>query len=180
MEPKSDDQMRADGEKIIFWLITTEDYAELRKNDGCESLANITAVQKDTAWMKKSIEFLGVSEDNLYIDHQPTSKDLADTYKKIYKKSKGYDKEKQPHTIIVYCGGHGATMSSGECEQQLYLLNTDKRNSQGESEAIFQMEFKLRYLVQPDSSFGRVCALYDCCRESLRNFKGLDITPKPK
>ena len=61
--------MRADGEKIIFWLITTEDYAELRKNDGCKSLANITAVQKDTAWMKKSIEFLGVSEDNLYIDH---------------------------------------------------------------------------------------------------------------
>ena len=52
--------MRADGEKIIFWLVTTEDYAELRENEGCGSLANITAVQKDTACMKKSIEFLGV------------------------------------------------------------------------------------------------------------------------
>ena len=69
MEPKSDEQLRADGEVIIFWQMTTEDYAELRKNEGCESLANITAVKKDTGWMRKSIEFLGVKEENLYINH---------------------------------------------------------------------------------------------------------------
>ena len=61
-------------------------------------------------------------------------------------------------------GGHGAT----ENEKQVYLLNCNE--SKG---AIFHIEFKLRYLVSDLLSYGRIFAIYDCCRVKLGNMPGL-------
>lgn len=64
----------------------------------------------------------------------------------------------------MYAGGHGATMR----EQQIYLLNSDKV-----TEAQFQLELKLRYLISDVDTLCKVFAIYDCCRVDLRDIKGL-------
>ena len=38
---------------------------------------------------------------------------------------------------------------------------------------MFQLEFKLRYLVQDALSYGRVFAVFDCCRVQMSNMPGL-------
>jgi hypothetical protein len=38
---------------------------------------------------------------------------------------------------------------------------------------MFQLEFKLRYLIQDEGTLGRVFAVYDCCRCRLENMPGL-------
>ena len=38
---------------------------------------------------------------------------------------------------------------------------------------MFQLEFKLRYLIQDEGTLGRVFAVYDCCRCKLENMPGL-------
>ena len=69
-----------------------------------------------------------------------------------------------PHILFVYCGGHGAT----QCEKQLYLIN-----SSDPANAMFQIEFKLRYLVKDAFTYCRIFAVFDCCRVNLTNMPGL-------
>ena len=72
---------------------------------------------------------------------------------------------------MVYCGGHGATQD----EKQIYVVNSDKPK-----QAMFQMEFKLRYLVQDDDTTCRVFAIFDCCRVKLGNYEGLAAQARGK
>ena len=64
----------------------------------------------------------------------------------------------------MYAGGHGASSS----EKQLFLLN-----SEDPKYAFFHLEYKLRFIVEDSLSLARIFAVYDCCRISLRNLKGL-------
>ena len=82
----------------------------------------------------------------------------------ILKLSRKLTHEKTPHVIFVYAGGHGAASS----EKQLFLLN-----SEDPKYAFFHLEYKLRFIVSDSLSLARIFAVYDCCRVSLRELKGL-------
>ena len=69
-----------------------------------------------------------------------------------------------PHIIFVYCGGHGATQT----EKQIYLINSSDPGN-----AMFQIEFKLRYLVKDQFTTCRVFGVFDCCRVNLTNMPSL-------
>ena len=86
------------------------------------------------------------------------------TYNTILKISRRRSADEIPHLIFVYCGGHGSTQD----EKQLYLIN-----SADPGNAMFQIEFKLRYLVKDYLSFCRIFAVYDCCRVNLTKMPGL-------
>ena len=83
-------------------------------------------------------ENLGIPEENRVISMSPTMKELKAEYMKLMKKSRKHTSDDVPHVIFVYIGGHGATQN----EKQLYLLNSNKPG-----DALFQIEFKLRYFV---------------------------------
>lgn len=46
-------------------------------------------------------------------------------------------------------------------------------NSADPKKAIFQIEFKLRYLVNDSMSMTRICTIFDCCRVPLEGLTGL-------
>ena len=70
----------------------------------------------------------------------------------------------QPHLIMVYCGGHGASKE----EKQVFLFNSDDPR-----EATYNIEFKLRWLINDAESTARLFAIYDCCRVEIANLTGL-------
>ena len=84
---------------------------------------------------------------------------------KIMKLSRTLSHEGKPHLLVVYIGGHGATLD----EKQVYLLN-----SSDSKEAVFHIEFKLRYLSNDLMSLLRINTVFDCCRINLTNLKGLN------
>ena len=85
---------------------------------------------------------------------------------KIMKMTRRLSDEGIPHLIFVYVGGHGATSN----EKQIYLLNSDDPKK-----AVFQLEYKLRYLYKEPGSKTRVFAIYDCCRVPLSGMPDLAI-----
>ena len=103
-----------------FWMITENEYDELRTITGCEVLADLNATIKDSEHVLRLAKSLGVPESNMYITHGPTIKDLKATYMSILKMSKKKTAAEEPHMIFVYIGGHGAT----HCEKQIFLLNS--------------------------------------------------------
>ena len=74
-----------DGLEKIFWLITENDYSELRKIDGCKELGNLDATIKDGKHMISMADAFGIPRPNQYIDIKPTAKRLNETMKKIRK-----------------------------------------------------------------------------------------------
>jgi hypothetical protein len=48
------------------------------------------------------------------------------------------------------------------------LLNADNV-----TQAVFQLEIKLRYLVKDDNTKCKIMAIYDCCRVELSSMSGL-------
>ena len=89
---------------------------------------------------------------------------LKKTYMTLLKLSRKLSGEGKPHVIFVYIGGHGATQS----EKQIYLLNSETPNG-----AMFQIEYKLRYLTNDPTSCARIFGVFDCCRVPLKNMPGL-------
>ena len=77
---------------------------------------------------------------------------------KIMKASRAHSTAEEPHLIFVYVGGHGAT----DDEKQIFLLNESDA-----SQAMFHIEFKMRYLVSDALSTARIFGVYDCCRVKL-------------
>ena len=98
------------------------------------------------------------------ISMSPSMSDLKKTYMALMKKSRKHTSDEVAHVIFVYIGGHGATQN----EKQLYLLNSNEPG-----QAIFQIEFKLRYLIQDALSMARIFCVFDCCRVPISNMPGL-------
>ena len=106
----------------------------------------------------KMTKGFGVPDSNIFRCEEPTQAVMKKTYMEILKLTRKLTAEKKPHLIMVYCGGHGATQN----EKQVFLLNSAKP-----SDALFQLEFKLRYLVQDPCSTARIFGMFDCCRVPL-------------
>ena len=148
----------------IFWMINNSKYDKLREIKGCETLGDLTATPKDIVFIEKMAKAYGVAPDDLYKDSEADIKALKTTYSKIMKKSRGLTHEGKAHMLIVYCGGHGATQQ----EKQIYLLNAAEAKN-----AMFQLEFKLRYLIQDEGTLCRIFAVFDCCRCRIEGMPGL-------
>ena len=150
--------------KKIFWLITEDSYEKLRLIEGCETLFDLKATVTDGKHMLALADAVGVQDEYRFIDISPTLKDLKANYLKILKLCKMFSLEGEPHLLIVYVGGHGATMD----EKQVYLLNdSDAKKAQ------FHIEFKLRYIANDPTSITRIKAVFDCCRINLNSMAGL-------
>ena len=76
---------------------------------------------------------------------------LKKTYMTLLKLSRKLSGEGKPHMIFVYIGGHGATQS----EKQIYLLNSETPNG-----AMFQIEYKLRYITSDALSTARIFGVF--------------------
>ena len=148
----------------IFWLISEDEYSKLRKINGCEDLTDLPATIPDNKHALKMADYLGIPEDNRYLNISPDVKELKSTYLKIINKSRDWTRDGIPHVLFCYVGGHGATKE----EKQLFLLNTEDPKK-----AIWQIEFKLRYLALDMSSLARVFGVYNCCRAHLNGYAGL-------
>ena len=131
-----------------MWLITNKAYDKLRTIKGCEMLQDLGATKTDAIHINNFAKGLKIPQDRIFRTEDGTIDDLKNVYKKILKLTRGLShKEQQPHTLIVYAGGHGASNR----EQQLYLLNSDDPGS-----AMLQLEYKLRYLVKDEDSLLKV------------------------
>ena len=147
-----------------FWMITEAKYDQLRTISGCEELTDLNATITDGEHIIELANQFGIPEDNRFIDISPTMTDLKKTYMKILKISRANSGAGKPHVIFVYIGGHGATQS----EKQIYLLNSETPNG-----AMFQIEYKLRYITSDALSTARIFGVFDCCRVPLKNMPGL-------
>ena len=72
----------------------------------------------------------------------------------------------EPHTIIVYCGGHGTTHAN----KMVYLLNAATPEK-----AVFQIEYKLKRILEEGSPLAKVFAIYDCSRIASRLLPSLKM-----
>ena len=148
----------------LFWIVNVSKYPELRKLGGCEDLTDLLATTTDCKDIMKMAKGLGVKDENIFRDEEATAAQMKKTYMQILKKSRALTAADTPHLIMFYCGGHGATQN----EKQVFLLNSDKP-----ADALFQLEFKLRYLVQDPTTKARIFGMYDCCRVPLQNMPAL-------
>ena len=157
-------QENANKTEMYFWMITDDNYMELRTITGCEGLTDLNATQKDAVHVLRLAKSMGIPESNIYQNNRSSLQDLKTTYLALLKMSRKKSAAEIPHIIFVYCGGHGAT----QAEKQLYLIN-----SNDPANAMFQIEFKLRYLVKDQFTTCRIFGVFDCCRVNLTNMPGL-------
>ena len=102
---------QARAEPIYLWMITDRDYSELRKIEGCEDLSDLGATKTDAVHIMNFAKGLGIPNDRIFRNDAPTMDDMKATYKKILTLTRELSvKENQEHTIIVYAGGHGASL----------------------------------------------------------------------
>ena len=146
-------------------MVTEDQYAELRKIEDCDTLYDLKATVTDGAHIMKIADEIGVEDEYRFVDISPTFADMKKTFNKILKITRRLSVEGKPHLLIVYIGGHGATLD----EKQMYLLNSSDPKS-----AIFAIEYKLRYLTNDPSSLIHIGAVFDCCRVNMAKVKGLN------
>ena len=79
--------------------------------------------------------------------------------------------QETPLFLFVYFGGHGVAHKS----QQFACLNSSIPN-----EALYPIEFKLRYLCENVLNTMRIFAFFDCCNTPLSNHKGIFDTVERK
>ena len=101
----------------------------------------------------------------------PTKRQLEEAYKTILRKQGKYIANNTPLFVFVYFGGHGVSHKS----QQVCCLNSSIAN-----DALFYIEYKLRYLYSNPLSTVRVFAIFDCCNTSIMNHKGLYLAVQGK
>lgn len=101
----------ARNEAIIFWIITDKDYSQLRKVEGCENLSDLNATKSDSVHILNFAKKLGVKDGMIFRNEAATVEDLKKTYKEILKITRKFSvTDGRKHTLIVYCGGHGASL----------------------------------------------------------------------
>ena len=86
--------------------MSTGDYSKLREIEGCAGLEDIPSA-KDLAEIEKMKDFIGY--DHVFIQSDPSLKEMSKTWMEIYKLCKKYTAEKKPHMLSFYGGGHGVT-----------------------------------------------------------------------
>lgn len=138
-------------------------YDELRKIEGCEKQYDLKATTTDCEEIKKMAKGFNVKDKNIFRDEEATSESTKKIYEEIVKESRRLSADGQKHLIMVYCGGHGASLK----EKQVFLFNSSNPNK-----AKVELEFKLRYILGP-ASLARIFCMFDCCRVPLSNFPGL-------
>ena len=106
----------------------------------------------------------GVKEENIFRDEEATFASMKKTCNELLNKSRALTLQKRKHLIMFYCGGHGATQN----EKQVFLFNSSKP-----SEAKFNLEFRLRYIVNDPTSLARIFGMFDCCRVPLSGIPAL-------
>ena len=105
---------------------------------------------------------MGIKEEYMWIDIDPTHEQLKKSFLEIYKLENKLAAAGISFTLFVYCGGHGGTHD----EKQVFLLNSNDNQK-----AHVPIEQKLERLVGgplKEEKDSRVIAFYDCCRVSLR------------
>ena len=100
---------QADKVVKIMWILNNSKYDLLRTIEGCNTLWDLNATTSDVKIVKKMAIGFGVKEENIFHDEEPTVDDLKKAYMQILKMSRKMSAQEQPHIIMVYCGGHGAT-----------------------------------------------------------------------
>ena len=71
-----------------FWIITNQKYDLIRSINGCKDLHDLNATPKDREYIKKFAEKLGVKEENIIHDIDPSHENINNSYKKLFKASK--------------------------------------------------------------------------------------------
>ena len=95
---------------VIFWIITDKDYSELRKIVGCEKLYDLKATKTDSVHIVNFAKELGVAEDQIFRSEGASLEELKQTFNEINTLTRKISyKDEKEHTLIVYCGGHGAS-----------------------------------------------------------------------
>ena len=90
----------------ILWMMSTGDYSKLREIEGCAGLEDVPST-KDLAEIEKMKDFIGY--DHVFVQRDPSLKEMSKTWMEIYKLCKKYTAEKKPHMLSFYGGGHGVT-----------------------------------------------------------------------
>ena len=106
----------------------------------------------------------GVKDEYIYRDEEASFDSMQKTYREIFMQSKKWTVAGQKHLIMFYCGGHGATQN----EKQVFLFNSSKPG-----DAKFNLELKLRYMVNDPTSLARIFGMFDCCRVPLSGMPAL-------
>ena len=101
----------------ILWMMSTGNYKELRKIEGCAGLKNIPS-KKDLAEIEKMKDEIGF--DHVFVQEDPSKAEMSKTWMEIYKLCQKYTKEKKPHMLTYYGGGHGVT----DEERQIITVNS--------------------------------------------------------
>ena len=71
----------------------------------------MNATPTDVKTIIKFAKALGVKDEHLHHDSEPDAAALKKTYMTILKQSRALSAKEEPHVIMCYCGGHGATQN---------------------------------------------------------------------
>ena len=95
---------------IGLWLISAEHYGELRKLlPDCKSLHDLESTKTDNLSVLEIAVRMGIMEEHMWIDIDPTFEDLKKSFQEIYKLEHKLAAAGIPFTLFNYCGGHGGT-----------------------------------------------------------------------
>ena len=92
-------------------MVTEDNYENLRSIEGCENLTDFPATKTDSTHINAIADALGVESENRYVYHSPSLEVLKKTRTEIRAKSRKLTVEGKKHMILVYMGGHGATLN---------------------------------------------------------------------
>ena len=106
---------------VLFWIFTNKTYDKLRTLQGCENLGDLAATTTDVKHIRRMARSMGARK--IFEDEEETIKTVKATEKKLVAECKKISAEEGKRiTLIVYCGGHGASHK----ERQIYLFNGTK------------------------------------------------------
>ena len=93
-----------------MWLISAEFYDQLRVLlPKCNTLWDLSATKTDNLPILEIAVRLGIKEEHMWIDIDPTHEDLTKSFKEIFKLEAKLANEGTSFTLFLYCGGHGGT-----------------------------------------------------------------------
>ena len=86
---------------IALWLISAEFYGQLRVLlPDCKSLWDLSATKTDNLPILEIAVRMGIKEEHMWIDIDPTHEDLAKSFKEIVKLEAKLANEGTPFTLI--------------------------------------------------------------------------------
>ena len=66
----------ADETQYYAWLITDEEYGNLREIPGCEILKNLGATKTDVVHILKMFKYMRIPKENIFQNHGATDAEL--------------------------------------------------------------------------------------------------------